>query len=158
MELKEARDAIQCLHVGATEIVSGSVDGHVRTYDLRMGELRSDYLGRVCFLFNAFPAALLTRTYTDPVTSVVPTLDGQTLLVATLDAKVRLLDRTNGGVLNTFAGHVNGSYRTRACFGHAEASVVAGDEDGRIWAWDLVDVCSPPTCLTPLTPYRRLHL
>ena len=26
--------------------MSGSVDGHVRTYDLRKGELRTDYIGR----------------------------------------------------------------------------------------------------------------
>lgn len=119
-ELKEARDAIQCLSVGPTEIISGSVDGHVRTYDLRMGELRSDYLGH-------------------PVTSITPTTDGQTLLVSTLDGRIRLLDRADGRVLNTFAGHVNRSYRTRSGFGHAEASVLSGDEDGRIWAWDLVD-------------------
>lgn len=133
MELNDARDAIQCLHVGPTEIVSGSVDGHVRTYDLRMGELRSDYFGH-------------------PVTSIVPTLDGQTLLVSTLDAKVQLLDRTDGRVLNTFAGHINGAYRTRACFGYAEASIIAGDEDGRIWAWDLVNA----TVLSP-DPPPKVH-
>lgn len=44
--LDEARDAIQCLHIGGSYIVSGSVDGRLRTYDLRMGELRVDFLGR----------------------------------------------------------------------------------------------------------------
>lgn len=44
--LDEARDAIQTLHVGATTIISGSVDGYIRTYDLRKGELRSDFIGR----------------------------------------------------------------------------------------------------------------
>ena len=44
--LDQAKDSISALHVGATEIISGSVDGHIRTYDLRKGELRSDYLGR----------------------------------------------------------------------------------------------------------------
>lgn len=47
--LDEARDAIQCLWVGSTYIMSGSVDGHIRTYDLRKGELRADYLGRMTF-------------------------------------------------------------------------------------------------------------
>ena len=55
--LEEARDAVQTLHVGQTYIIAGSVDGHVRTYDLRMGELRSDFIGRAsfnvfCDLFN----------------------------------------------------------------------------------------------------------
>jgi mitogen-activated protein kinase organizer 1 len=118
--LDEARDAVQTLHVGPTFIVSGSIDGHVRTYDLRMGELRSDFIGH-------------------PVTSVVPTQDAQTLLVLTLDSHIRLMDSSTGKLLNDFTGHVNESYRCRACFGHAEASVVCGDENGQVWAWDLLD-------------------
>lgn len=43
--LDEARDAVQAIHVGKSYILTGSVDGHVRTYDLRMGELRTDFLG-----------------------------------------------------------------------------------------------------------------
>jgi len=45
--LEEARDAVQTLHVGASQIITGSVDGHIRTYDLRKGELRSDFIGRM---------------------------------------------------------------------------------------------------------------
>lgn len=44
--LDEARDAVQTLHVGSATIITGSVDGYVRTYDLRKGELRADYIGR----------------------------------------------------------------------------------------------------------------
>lgn len=43
--LDEARDAIQTLYVGHGIIMAGSVDEHVRTYDLRMGQLREDYIG-----------------------------------------------------------------------------------------------------------------
>ena len=78
---------------------------------------------------------------TDPVTSVVPTQDAQTLLVLTLDSHIRLMDSSTGKLLNDFTGHVNEAYRCRACFGHAEASVVCGDENGQVWAWDLLDVC-----------------
>ena len=49
------------------------------------------------------------------------------------------MDADNGKLLNSFKGHLNESYRFRACFGHGEASVVSGDEEGRVWAWDLVD-------------------
>ncbi|KAN0111501.1 nuclear mRNA splicing protein [Russula decolorans] len=118
--LEEARDSIQALYVGPSRIMSGSVDGHVRTYDLRKGELRADYIGH-------------------PVTSVVPTQDESTYLVMTLDGHIRLMDAIAGKLLNDFSGHVHSSYRCRACFGHGEASVVAGDENGAIWAWDLLD-------------------
>jgi len=118
--LDEARDAIQAVYVGGTYIMTGSVDGHVRTYDLRKGELRSDYLGQ-------------------PVTSLVPTQDAQTILVATLDSHIRLMDLSNGKMLNDFTAHSNNAYRCRATFGHGEATVVCGDEEGQVWAWDLLD-------------------
>lgn len=56
--LEEARDAVQTLHVGPTSIVTGSVDGYVRTYDLRKGELRSDFIG--CKFISFFTPALLS--------------------------------------------------------------------------------------------------
>ncbi|KAF5355203.1 hypothetical protein D9756_005413 [Leucocoprinus leucothites] len=118
--LEDAKDTIQTLHVGSSSIITGSVDGYVRTYDLRKGELRSDFIGH-------------------PVTSLVPTQDGQTLLVTSLDNHIRLMDMSTGKALNDFTGHVNNSYRCRACFGHAEASVICGDESGMVWAWDLLD-------------------
>ena len=77
---------------------------------------------------------------TDPVTSVLPTQDSQTLLVATLDNHIRLMDSSTGKMLNDFTGHTNQEYRCRACYCHGEASVVCGDEKGQIWAWDLLDV------------------
>ncbi|KIK09145.1 hypothetical protein K443DRAFT_671641 [Laccaria amethystina LaAM-08-1] len=132
--LEEARDAVQTIHVGSTFITTGSVDGHVRTYDLRKGELRSDFIGH-------------------PVTSLVATQDTQTLLVTTLDNHIRLMDMTNGKMLNEFIGHVNEAYRCRACFGHAEATVVCGDEKGVVWAWDLVDA----KVLPPNPPPKAHH-
>ena len=50
------------------------------------------------------------------------------------------MDSSTGKLLNDFKGHINTSYRCRACFGFNEASIVCGDENGAIWAWDLVDV------------------
>lgn len=131
--LDDARDAIQTLHVGSQEIVSGSVDGHVRTYDLRKGQMTSDYLGH-------------------PITAIQPTKDGQTLLITTLDGKIRLLDRKTGQCLNTFQGHKHESYRCRATFDSKEEIVIFGDEDGRVWTWDLVNA----TALPPAPP-QRVH-
>lgn len=140
--LDDARDAVQTLHVGPTSIITGSVDGYVRTYDLRMGVLRADFIGRELFdLVDISEPPLTVQMHReDPVTAVVPSQDGQTYLATTLDAHVRLMDMSTGKMLNEFTGHANSSYRCRACFGHGEASVVCGDEKGMIWAWDLLDV------------------
>jgi len=131
--LEESKDSIQSLHIGPTYIMTGSVDGHVRTYDLRKGELRSDFVG-------------------SPIAAVIPTQDHQSYLVTTLDSHARLMDATTGKLLNDFEGHLNNSYRCRACFGFNEASVVCGDENGEVWAWDLLDA----TVLQP-NPPPKVH-
>ena len=43
----EARDSVSSLHVVGHEIVTGSVDGRMRIYDLRMGMMFVDVLGRM---------------------------------------------------------------------------------------------------------------
>ena len=58
-----------------------SVDGKVRNYDIRMGQLRVDCIGQ-------------------PVTSVNFTRDGQCVLASTLDDTIRLMDKDTGELLN----------------------------------------------------------
>jgi mitogen-activated protein kinase organizer 1 len=62
--LDDAKDAIQTLHIRGPRIITGSVDGHVRTYDLRMGQLRADNLGRAAppLLPRPPPADWLAQT------------------------------------------------------------------------------------------------
>jgi mitogen-activated protein kinase organizer 1 len=147
--------------------MTGSVDGWVRSYDLRMGQLRADYIGRE---FQQQPRSrAMLRDCVDPVTAVIPTQDGQSYLVTTLDSHVRLMDVASGKLLNDFTGHSLKNYRSRACFGHNEASVVCGDENGQVWAWDLLDVshsfqiylsmliCSHQANLLPPNPPPTVH-
>lgn len=44
--LEEAKDSVSSLHVVGHEIVTGSVDGRMRVYDLRMGMASVDVIGR----------------------------------------------------------------------------------------------------------------
>ncbi|KAH8891314.1 WD40 repeat-like protein [Thozetella sp. PMI_491] len=137
--LTEARDAITAIAVRGPEIVSGSVDGRVRSYDVRMGRMTTD----------VFAAS---------VTSLSLARDGRSMLVSTLDSKVRLMDRANGACLKTYEDERrrNEDLRIQAVLGGKERYVVAGDEltaeppaavpagtggsneDGRVWVWDLM--------------------
>jgi len=45
--LEEARDSVSSLHVVGYEIVTGSVDGRMRVYDLRMGMKFVDVIRRM---------------------------------------------------------------------------------------------------------------
>lgn len=131
--LDDARDAVTCLAVRGPEIVTGSVDGRVRAYDIRMGQCTVDTMGA-------------------SVTGLDITRDGAAMLVGTLDSKLRLMDREKGTCLQTFESDAwqNKELRVQAVLGGRERYVVAGDEllgadeatldagEGRIWAWDLL--------------------
>ncbi|GAB0133388.1 hypothetical protein EsDP_00001799 [Epichloe bromicola] len=128
--LSEARDAITCLVVRGPEVVTGSVDGRVRSYDVRMGKCTTDVMGA-------------------SLTSLDMTKDGKSMLVGTLDSKIRLMDRDNGSCLRAYADPMwkNEDIRVQSLLGHRERYVVAGDEmavepdgngEGRVWVWDLL--------------------
>lgn len=74
-----------------------------------------------------------------PVTSVQQTRDGNAVLVSTLDSTIRLMDKGNGNLLQSYRGHTNTDYRIRSCLGLADAAVISGSEDGFIYAWDLLE-------------------
>lgn len=72
----------------------------------------------------------------EPITSLTPTADSSMVLLSCLDSTLHALDIDSGRVLKSFKGHKNESYRSQAAFGPREATVVMGDEDGKVWAWD----------------------
>lgn len=120
MEADEATDAILCLAMSTpTTLHTASVDGVLRTYDIRKGELRSDVID-------------------EPITSLTPTKDGGALLVSTLDSTHRLLDMVDGSLLQTFRGHAQTQFRCHSTLTLNEALVLAGDEGGRVHAWDML--------------------
>ena len=124
--LNEARDAVTSLAVRGPEIIAGSVDGRVRSYDVRMGRCTTDVMGA-------------------SVTSLDVTKDGRALLVGTLDSKIRLMDRDSGTCLRAYSHeeYANKELRVQSLLGRSEKYVVAGDEappegEGRLWVWDLL--------------------
>ncbi|KAM7217448.1 WD domain containing protein [Rhypophila decipiens] len=133
--LDDAKDAISSVVVTGEEIIAGSVDGRVRSYDLRMGRC-------------------VTDVFANSVTSLCLARDGESLLVGSLESKLRLMDRRDGTCLRAFAdeGWRNEEFRVQSCFGGGERFVVAGGEEeesllesddevsssGKVWAWDLV--------------------
>eukprot|EP01104_Vermistella_antarctica_P014135 TRINITY_DN4403_c0_g3_i1.p1 TRINITY_DN4403_c0_g3~~TRINITY_DN4403_c0_g3_i1.p1 ORF type:complete len:321 (-),score=58.93 TRINITY_DN4403_c0_g3_i1:76-1038(-) len=118
--MRHATDSITSVCVTAHEIVTGSMDGCVRTYDIRQGKLKTDHISK-------------------PVTCVSISKDTNCLLVSTLDDCIRLLDRETGELLNTYKGHRNHVYTLGSCFSNDDAFVISGSEDHSIHCWELVD-------------------
>ncbi|KAL8392754.1 hypothetical protein RB595_002807 [Gaeumannomyces hyphopodioides] len=169
--LADAKDGVSAVVVRGPEVVAGSVDGRVRTYDVRMGRCVVDVAA-------------------GPVTSLCMSRDGAALLVGSLGpGGLRLMDRTSGACLRTYGGGAgsapaagadptgqgppaawrNESLRVQSILGGGEKFVVAGDEmsapleapgaaasggdeDGRVWAWDLLTGKTVATLGVPWGP------
>ncbi|NWS64713.1 WDR83 protein, partial [Chunga burmeisteri] len=146
--LDEAKDGVSSVKVSDHEILSGSVDGRVRRYDLRAGQLYSDYVG-------------------SPITSVCFSKDGQCTLAASLDSTLRLLDKETGELLGEYeplphgpvpprgalggppphlvppprryTGHRSTAYRLDCVLSEQDTHVGSASEDGNVYFWDLVE-------------------
>jgi WD40 repeat protein len=54
--LEDAKDSITSIQIKNYEIITGSVDGKLRTYDLRAGQLSTDVVGRMALLHESLNA------------------------------------------------------------------------------------------------------
>ncbi|XP_060184189.1 uncharacterized protein LOC132613909 isoform X2 [Lycium barbarum] len=113
-------DSVMSICLTKTEIIAGSVDGTVRTFDIRIGREISDNFGQ-------------------PVNCISLSNDGNCILASCLDSTLRLLDRSSGELLQEYKGHICKSFKTDCCLTNSDAHVAGGSEDGYIYFWDLVD-------------------
>jgi mitogen-activated protein kinase organizer 1 len=144
--LKDAKDSVTDVHVAVesqpraaarennnmnttttnsfANIRTASVDGCVRTYDLRKGVVQCDDVG-------------------SSITSMSLTQDGQCLAVSCLDGCIRLLDTTTGELLNTYKGdHTAGNFALQVDILANDATIVSGSEVGNVVLYDLVRATS----------------
>ncbi|KAG8226520.1 hypothetical protein J437_LFUL006910 [Ladona fulva] len=117
--LREAKDSISSLQVTDHEILVGSLDCHVRKYDLRMTEVVCDFVG-------------------EPVTCVCFSEDGQCIIVSSSDNSVRLFDKDTGELLGEYTGHKSGDYFVESAAIANDAYIISGSADGYVWCWGLV--------------------
>jgi mitogen-activated protein kinase organizer 1 len=125
-------------------IRTASVDGIVRTYDIRKGNLAADDCG-------------------SPITGMAPTYDGQCLAIHCLDGHIRLMELDSGALLNTYTGsHKAGQYGLQCAMTANDATLVSGSEDGNVVLYDIVRGTpvqvlqghSKPTCSVATHPKR----
>lgn len=150
--LSQARDSVTGVDTLQQEvdgqqayIRTCSVDGHVRTYDLRKGLLQCDNVDNAIF-------------------SMALTHDAQCLAISCLDGTIRLMEAETGELLNTYSKHhVAGNYALSCQFTADDAHVVTGSEDGRVVLYDLVRGemvqellgHTKPTCSVACHPLRQ---
>ena len=122
MTLDEAKDSVTDVATCEAEIIASSVDGRVRSYDVRTGLCTVDVIGH-------------------PVTSLCVSKKGSEILVSSLDSTVRLMDRSNGQLLKAYRDHgfVNSDLRVRSTLGLNDSVVLSGSDNGMVFAWDLLE-------------------
>lgn len=120
-ELRHATDTITSVRVYEYEIVTASVDGRVRLYDIRAGRLLSDFLGAA-------------------VTCASLTSDGQGLLASRSDDLVLLLDKESGELLAEYSGHQAGDCVLESSVDANDTQIISGSACGHIWMWDMVEM------------------
>lgn len=118
--MNEAKDCITRIIVNEFEIVVSSLDGCLRRYDLRKGELTCDDLG-------------------EPVVYMAQTKDTKCTLAACSDNALRLFDNDNADTLATYRGHKADDYQIECGILSNDSQIVCGSSNGEAVIWDLVD-------------------
>ncbi|CDR95249.1 WD domain, G-beta repeat containing protein, putative [Babesia bigemina] len=113
----DAKDGISSVCERDCVVVASSVDGAVRSYDLRKGLLKTDYFQK-------------------PVVNVcVSTAVEDCYIASVLDDTVALVE--HGDVLARYRGHTCDNYRIHCALDPCEEFVLCGSSSGTIFCWSL---------------------
>uniref|UniRef100_A0A1A9WNY8 WD repeat domain-containing protein 83 n=1 Tax=Glossina brevipalpis TaxID=37001 RepID=A0A1A9WNY8_9MUSC len=118
--MREAKDCISSVISNDHMIIASSLDGCIRCYDIRAGELMCDKLDV-------------------PITYMTMTRDEQCLLAACQDSTVRLLDCDSGNLLSEYKAHKAEDYHIECGIMANDAHVLSGSSEGDAIIWDLLE-------------------
>uniref|UniRef100_A0A1I8NL64 WD repeat domain-containing protein 83 n=1 Tax=Musca domestica TaxID=7370 RepID=A0A1I8NL64_MUSDO len=118
--MREAKDCITSVLSNENKIITSSLDGCIRHYDIRAGELTVDKVGV-------------------PITYLCMTRDEQCLVAACQDSVVRLLDCESGGILSEYRGHAADDYQVECGIMSNDAHIISGSSNGSAYVWDLLE-------------------
>lgn len=123
--LNDAKDSVTCVKIvqnsTTSEIITSSVDGNLRTYDLRMGQLRCDSIG-------------------EPITSFTLTHDKKCIVPNCLNGGIYLFEKDSMQCLMAYKDHHRAGRYSLECsvLAHDEF-ILTGSEDGEAVIYNLVD-------------------
>lgn len=128
MILDDAKDSVNCISPGkgkgVAQIITSSVDGKIRTYDVRKGQL-------------------ITEDISHPVTSFSVSNDGTSIVTSCLDGIIRLFNSSSNNLVHRVDTrkkvfqkfhtlHKGGNYKLECGFTSNDEYVVSGSECGAV--------------------------
>jgi len=126
--LSDASDSVSCVKFlqsdnGMNEIVSVSIDGCVRSYDIRKGCMNVDDFGK--------DASLTSISYTsDLLCNTISSLNGA----------IYVTERSTGEILNScFGGHRAGRYSLECSITADDQNIISGSENGDAVIYNFTD-------------------
>lgn len=138
--LKEAKDCITDLIVTENKIISSSIDGYIRYYDIRAGEpnLNSFLTRKVLNIF--FSGELTNDKIGIPIHALAITSDGQCLLASCQDESIRLVDQSEGDILTEYKGHKGSKdYRIECNVLKGDGYVLTGSSFGQVVIYNFLE-------------------
>ena len=118
--VKSFKDSVSHVIVSRHHIYASSIDGYLRHIDLRAGDITADYVG-------------------EAIVSMDLTADKKSLIIGTLDSKIRLWSIGMGEELNGYSGHTNKSYVIKSKLSKDNSYFVTGSEDGKCFFYQFLD-------------------
>lgn len=164
--LKGRVNCVKFNHEESNIILSGSVDGRVRLWDLRSKsydhvqelddckdsvtyldvpaepnhhQILVSCLDKSTRLYDLRKGQMACDYIGYPVTCAHVSSDNQCTLVGSIGSHLMLFDKQSAQMLNEFAGHRNVQYNVESCLSNRCDLVYSGSEDGFVYVWDLVD-------------------
>ncbi|GFE54697.1 WD G-beta repeat containing protein, putative [Babesia ovis] len=120
--LSDAKDSISSVCERDRVIIASSIDGAVRSYDLRKGLLKTDYFAKP--VVNTYVSTAIDDCY----------------IASVLDDSISLVE--HGDILANYRGHTCDSYRIHCTLDPCEEFVLCGSSDGTLYCWLLSDPSS----------------
>lgn len=118
--LNDAKDCITSIVCNDHEIITSSLDGCIRHYDLRASQLTCDSIGT-------------------PIVHMVQTKDGQCMVAACQDNVLRLIDNDSGQILAEYKGHISEDFQIECGILAGDSKICSGSAEGSAVIWNLVD-------------------
>jgi mitogen-activated protein kinase organizer 1 len=119
--LNNANDSISRVLISTNEITSVSVDGNLRTYDIRMGSLLSD-------------------NFETPLNGLDISSDEKYSLISGLDSKIRLFEMSSGEIVKYYENlHISKNYALTVKYSNDYDGFYTTSENGDIAYYDIIN-------------------